>query len=209
MKLSELNNNEIAALTVSQKTRLIYATGIMEEQVCEAAIVLGADPAGAQVRAAAAAELYEKGKISIIIPSGGVKHMHNNVMISECDYMASVLKEHNVPDCAVVRENRARNTIENMLCSVSELSLFNDRMMQTKSIAIITHPYHLRRGLKLAKAFLPRHFCVHGYASGYSQERSEWHKDDKTIQYVNNEIMYLKQLISYGIIEDISINDTG
>ena len=83
-----------------------------------------------------AARLYHAGKAPMIIPSGG----------AEVCTSAVFLKDLGVPSSAILIENRAKNTIENGICT-------KELMQQRgfKRALLVTSAYHMRRAEMIFK----------------------------------------------------------
>lgn len=202
MKLSEITNDKIKELTDAQKTAIVYGEIPQYGGHYDAGLILGTEPAGAKHRAEAAARFYFDGYVDFLIPSGGVLHAVGGKKISECDYMAEILKSLGVPDSAIILENSARNTKENFLCGILEICR-RFELENIKGIAVITEPYHLRRGVALAGWLLPKNFNIGRYTEDFDKEKNGWVNDERLQTIVCNEIKYTKSLVDNGCIPDI------
>jgi uncharacterized SAM-binding protein YcdF (DUF218 family) len=102
----------------------------------------GALSACVQVRAHHAADLYKQGLARAIIPTGGV----TGPGPSEAQAMAAVLQADGVPASAILLEDRARDTVENIR--------YSRALMQAHgwhSAILVTEPHHIKRGLLIAR----------------------------------------------------------
>ena len=115
MKMSELTPEVLQRLSWEQKWN-ICCSGIYDEgKTAEVALLLGSTPDKAVERALAAAKLYREGRAKAIIPTGGPKWEYRGEMLTEAETMASVLRENGVPDAAIIPENEAQTTQENLI----------------------------------------------------------------------------------------------
>ena len=153
-----------------------------------------------------AAKLYFDGRVKYIITSGGVKWEHEGQSISEAQGLALFLKKHGVPEEAIIIENEATTTMENMIYGTLQMcrkfgtiGLFN-----VKSAIVVTSPWHLRRSICWAKNILPRSIKVSGYTHNCGGGSSkEWNKTQWFVDRVDMEVMLLKDMIEGGVTEDI------
>ena len=60
----------------------------------------------------------------MLVPTGGVRHPTEFGEITEAEYMARRLREAGVPDEAILLENEARTTIENMIYGMLALERY-------------------------------------------------------------------------------------
>ena len=177
MKLSEILPEKIRDLTEAQITRIVFGGWTDPGLSADAAILLGGNPIVLPDRARAAAELYEAGRISYIVPTGGVEWDTELGRMSEADYMAICLKKLGIPEEAVLLENDARTTVENMLFSTI---LLNRRLKirNLRRLCIVTSPSHLRRSMEYAALYLPRNLEVFGYTDPQMPDGADrWTKD--------------------------------
>lgn len=203
MKLSQTDKNKLLDLSIEEKTEIAYGHYKDEGLSGEVALLLGSRPARAHERALAAADLYLAGRVKYIVASGGVEWDVDGKMITEADYMAEVLKGRGVPEEAIILDNDARTTKENMICGTLQIN----RKLQFYSInriIIVTTEAHMRRSLALAKLFLPRKVEISGYASHTEENsRENWYKSEEFTAATDTEIRLLKGLIDNNMIDDI------
>jgi uncharacterized SAM-binding protein YcdF (DUF218 family) len=91
-----------------------------------------------------AIKLYREGRFTNIIVSGGMDA--EGAVVTEAEGMRRYLQAAAVPEQAIVLEDKATSTYENML--------FSKRIMQVKgwkSALIVTHTYHGARALEIAE----------------------------------------------------------
>lgn len=156
------------------------------------AIVLGCAPEWAIKRAKIAAEFYLRGGCEKIVVSGGVEHEYKGSKVSESAIMRETLIEAGIPESAVLCEDRARDTIQNMVCSLDVICK-NCDIFGVKNITVISEPYHMKRSLLLAKIFLPEFIAVYGYTKYAETYRMESEKEGDFRARALNEI----NLINY------------
>ncbi|MEF3301661.1 YdcF family protein [Paenibacillus sp. GYB003] len=116
----------------------------------QVAIVLGAalwndrPSPGLKERLEKAYALYESGVADRLIVSGGLDN--NGATITEAEGMKRYLVERGVPEEAIIREDEATSTYENLLFSKRIM----DREGWTRPI-IVTHRYHGARSIDIAE----------------------------------------------------------
>jgi len=111
-------------------------------------IVLGCNIAGhdgpsvcISARSAHAADLFKQGLASRIIASGGPAEGTT----TESEVLAHVLESDGVPPDAIIQENRALNTIQNMSYS---RAIMNEHGWNTA--ILVTEPFHIKRATLIA-----------------------------------------------------------
>lgn len=115
----------------------------------DAAIILGAalwddQPSpGLRERLESGYELYKQGTVRHFILTGGLDH--NGSTLTEAEGMRNYLRLKGVPDSAMVLENDARSTYENLLFSKPLAA----KRGWTK-LLIVTHDYHAPRAGDIA-----------------------------------------------------------
>jgi len=106
-----------------------------------AIVVLGGGGTDLRIRQGAA--LYRRGIAGRIIVSGGDLASDRATTTSEAEYMKHVLVLLGVPGDAIVTEDAARNTAEN-IANVREI-------VGDQPVALVTSAYHMERALRLAR----------------------------------------------------------
>jgi uncharacterized SAM-binding protein YcdF (DUF218 family) len=106
--------------------------------------VYGADGPSACIRARAghAATLYQQGLAPWIIVSGGPTAQGP----TEAAVLARVLREAGVPDAAIIPEEQAHNTIQNIY--------YSQAIMQAhgwQTVDLVTEPFHINRASLIAR----------------------------------------------------------
>ena len=192
MKLSEIKKEDIAALSEGQIESIVFGGEKFYDPTAEVALLLGTLPEKAVPRALAAAELYLASKVKYVVPSGGVEWEYEGELVSEAEIMRRVLLERGVPQEAIILENEARTTKENMIYGSLQINR-NINFYNVSRVCIVTSPSHLRRGIELARVFLPRCVEVVGYAADHIEG----------LETVRREVPLLKSLVDNRMIDDI------
>ena len=193
MWLSKTTNEDINLLTNEQITEIVFGNTGDGGECADVALLLGSRPAYAKERAEAAAKLYLAGRVKHIIPSGGVLWDVDGKKVSEARFMADVMLSMGVPEDAIILEEEATTTKENMIFGTLQINR-HLKIQFTKSCMIVTSASHLRRSLALAKLYLPRSIKIYGCPA--TNERT-------VTDAARREIPLLKGLIGYGLIDDI------
>ena len=203
MKLSAVPSKDLDTLSVEQVSHIVFDIPPTEDRPAVAALLLGGSPVVMDSRARAAAELYRKGLVPLVIPTGGVRHGDGETGPTEAEYMAGVLKESGVPDEAISLENEATTTRGNMIFGGVVL----ERALHPRGvfpIYIVTSEFHLRRSLAVARLYLPRTAHLLGCTAVHpGGGRAEWTNSDYFTNKVRTEVGLLKWLIDHGEMDDI------
>ena len=204
MKFSEMDDKRLPFLSVEQKTKIVLAAETPDSQA-DVAILLGGHPANIEERVPTAATLYHSGKVLYILVSGGVEWVAQGERISEAQYMKKLLLAEGVPEEAIILENEARTTKENMLYAAIQLGR-RFRLENVHCVCVVTSSWHLKRSMALAKWLLPRTIEVTGYPTQpMEQFRQSWMKNEWFSNYVDRELPLLKKLILQGVLEDVEV----
>ena len=202
MKLSEITRADIAQMPFEKKYEFICGDIVDEGKSAPVAILLGGNPNNARPRALAAAELYRSGRVSYIVPSGGVEWDFDGEMISEANYMKRMLIENGVPEEAIILENEARTTKENMIYGTLQINR-KLKFEKVDHVIIVTSRSHMKRSIALAKAFLPRKVTVSAYPANH--EATIAGLNESTGAWIAKELDLLKGLVNRGLVEDMEI----
>lgn len=93
-------------------------------------------------------KLYKNGIIKRIIVSGGIGYLNTDKKVCEADKLFNYLIENCVLESDIIKENKSKNTYQNILYSFNILSS-ND--LNKLKILLITSDFHMKRCLYLAK----------------------------------------------------------
>jgi uncharacterized SAM-binding protein YcdF (DUF218 family) len=205
MKLTQVTMEQLASMTWEQKWNF-NCGGIRDEgRSASVAILLGGKPIRAVERARGALQLYREGRVKYIVPSGGVRWEYEGETLSECELMTRILIEGGVPEEAIIPENEATTTKENMIYATLQINR-KTGLRGFDHIIIVTSQSHMKRSLALARAFLPRKFTVSGYPSYPEQTKEEWLADEENQKILDGAIRLMKGLVDNGIVEDMEID---
>lgn len=204
MKLSQIPTDQLPRLSNDEKTRIVFGGERETDGPGMAALLLGCGtPSEMAERAAAAADLFQKGLVPCVIPTGGVVHPTERGDLTEAAYMALKLREHGVPDEAVVLEEQAATTIGNMVFGMALIER-EFRPRGPFSVYVVTSDTHMRRSLVLAEVYLPRTARILARAAGNAGGGAlEWFRSEFWTGKVHWELRWLKKSIDDGTIPDI------
>lgn len=208
MKLSQTDKSEFSKLSKEQTTKIVFGNYEDDGASADVALLLGGRPLYWEERSGAAAKLYLDGRVKYIIPSGGVEWDYEGERLSEAHGLTRLLKEKGVPEEAIIIENEATTTMENMVYGTLQMCRRmggDGRFFNVKSVIVVSSGWHLRRSLIWAKNLLPRSVKVSGYAadalSGGAPDN--WHESEWFVDRVNMEVDLLKDIVDSGLAEDI------
>lgn len=132
------------------------AVSIQDMPTADVGIVLGAamwrdrPSPGLEERLRHSLEQYQAGKFKLFLLTGGLDQ--EGYKYTEAEGMANYLEEHGVPREAMLLENKATSTYENLK--------FSQEIMKEHgfdSALIMTHTYHGNRALEIANALDYQH----------------------------------------------------
>lgn len=205
MRVSQMTEQEVASLTREQVASIIFGFEAREPDFADVALLLGTRPGVCEERALQAARLYREGKVRYICPSGGVEwETSAGETLSEAHYMARILKENGVPEEAILIENEAQTTKENMICGTLVINRLL-RLQNVKRICIVTSANHMRRSLALAKLLLPRSVEIFGSAANPPADPVAFLQDEKAEKIARHGLDLMKVMIDCGMIDDIEV----
>ncbi|HEY4512461.1 MAG TPA: YdcF family protein [Candidatus Paceibacterota bacterium] len=150
-----------------------------------------------------AAELYKQGRVQKIIVSGGVNPKSG---LAEGVLMAEEMQKLGVPKKDVLIENRASNTLENVLFTREIL----DRRIglgKIKVIVVVVKNIHARRALMTLKKHMPSGIELKSapYASDYYENvtKENWHKTESGRTLVMHELEKIQKYLTKGDISEL------
>ena len=203
MKITEIKKEVLMALPYREKYEFVCDGIVDDGKSAPVALLLGGNPNNARNRALAAAELYRAGRVSYIIPSGGVKWDIDGEMISESHFMKRILMENGVPEEAIILENQATTTVENMIFGTLQLSRnLKFPKMKDRHVIIVTSETHTKRSMALAKALMPGFLTFSAYPAFHNAPTDEWFESEANQKARDTEVRLLKDLADSGVIED-------
>lgn len=204
MKITEAKKETLMALSPREKYDFVCGDIRDDGMSAPVALLLGGNPNNARNRALAAAELYRAGRVPYIIPSGGVKWDIDGEMISESHFMKRILMENGVPEEAIILENQATTTVENMIFGTLQIY----RKLKFKNaphVIIVTSEAHMKRSMALAKAIMPRALTFSAYPAFHNAPTDEWFESETNLKAIDTEVRLLKDLADSGFIEDFEV----
>ncbi|MBE6596201.1 MAG: YdcF family protein [Ruminococcaceae bacterium] len=201
MKVSEVTEKQLLAMTPEQKWEFVCG-GIKDEgESADYALLLGTMPSFSAARAHAAARLYLEGRVKYIVPTGGVEWEYEGETLSEAHYMKRILLSEGVPEEAIIIENEATTTKENMFYSVLQINR-RTKFYGGKRVMIVTSLNHMKRSVALAKSFLPRFVEITYSPSAPDLPYEECMRDTSRL---DSGIHLMWGLVHNGIVEDFEI----
>lgn len=201
MKLSEVSLDELYDLSWERKWHIL-CDGVRDEGTsAQIALLLGSKPDWAAERALAAAQLYREGRVQKIIPTGGVLWDYEGERLTEAEIMTRVLATEGVPATAIIQENEARTTEENMIYGI--LQMYRHCPHIPESVIIVTMQTHMKRSMALAKALLPRKIKLSMYPSYPAVSHEAWMNDETHQSHLNSELRYYRKRIEQGDVDDL------
>ena len=204
MKLSQVTRDQVAAMTEEQKWAF-NCGGIRDDgRSAEVAILLGGAPIRAVERARWAVKLWHSGRVKYIVPSGGVAWDYEGERLTECELMTRIMLAGGVPAEAIIPENEATTTKENMIYATLQINR-RTKLKGFDHIIIVTSETHMKRSLALARAYWPRKFTVSAYPTYPDMTREEWLADPDNRRILNKAVLLMKDLVDDGIVEDMEI----
>ena len=134
-----------------------------------------------------AAELYHKGLAPYILPTGGV---NNDIpkYESEWEYLKMIGIKLGVPEEAILKENKARNTFENARLSWSVL---NKNNIDVKKAILVCKSYHSRRALLTYQLVFPLNvdFYVSTVTDKTGVTKDNWFLNTKATSLIMGEVV--------------------
>ncbi len=206
MFLSQVKKEDLKNLTVEEKTRILFDT-VYDDDGGRApiAILLGCGYVPyMDERADGAIELYKRGRVDKIMPTGTViADLLPEKTITEAEYMAEYMTARGVKAEDIILENDARTTIENMICSQLLINRYYGNGT-TPDVFIVSCPLHLRRSKMIADLYLPKNIKVRLYPCPTDRHgKDNWMNFPESIQQVDEEISMMWVMVQTGQAEDI------
>lgn len=145
-----------------------------------------------------AVDLYNKGFAKYILPSGGYNNNIPNYE-SEWEYLREIGIQLGVPENAILKEDKARNTLENAQLAWNVLRSFN---LSITNVILVCKAYHTRRALLTYQSIFPKDikFHVSPVIDKRGISKDNWFLEKEHINIVMNEVvkigMYFEDKIS-------------
>lgn len=200
MRLTQIDELKI---TTKQIDQLLFEGLDYTGECADAILVLGCRVAYER-RVPEAAEVYHQGKAGVMVLSGGKAQDSAYGFMPECESMLRSALEHQVPQSAILLEDRSMITIENFTFSQE---ILEQHCPDCKKIILVTSAYHMRRSMLLAQKILPQYEFIPCPAKDPTADRETWQADPECTRVIYNELRLLKRYAGEGIIadEDFSI----
>ncbi len=145
-----------------------------------------------------AAELYKKGYAKWVVPSGGIgfklekwqrprlkADIYNNDYNSDCEFFTDVLLKNDVPQEAIICEDKSRHTRDNAFMSRKAI---DEKGINIKTAIIICKAFHARRCLMLYQLAFPETEFIVCPVHCYNITKENWYKSEKGIDRVLGEL---------------------
>lgn len=203
MLVSKTSKEDLLRLPPLVQEKIIYGGISTEMQDSDVAILLGGPLEVMESRAMAAVKLFKAGKVKYILPTGAPVRDSEFGKLSECDILIAYLKREGVPDEVIIPERQALTTQENMIFAALQISR-NLSFWKARKVTVVSSYSHVKRGIALAKNFLPNSVTVYGYPSTCEEELpGNWFNSKTYCGDANYELPLIKGLIECGRMEDI------
>lgn len=172
---------------------------IESTELCPADMVLAFGNSRFEPVAKRAAALYHEGLAPVIVSSGGVEtHTGQN----EAMAMRHIMRRAGVPDSAIVVEDRATNTMENVI--------FSREAMQCQTVNSVISAGHAvagRRFLMTLAQNWPEVFAMASHVWNEDRLSQEWHKDPETVSWIRDQFARIQPYIEAGYIREVDPKD--
>ena len=202
MKLSEIKEEK---LSDAQCEALVFRGIEYSGEKAEAAVVLGTNK-NADSRARGAARLYLDGGVKKLIPSGHPEWDYPEGHFSEAEYMKFIMVKEGVPAEAVIPEDQAMTTLENMTYSFEILKNTPD-LLKDNMLVLATSGYHMYRSLLLAKKVFGDIRLIPYPVWEPDLRQDTWRDSEYGIARIKNEVHFIILHAREGLIEDIEAPD--
>lgn len=149
-----------------------------------------------------ATSLYRKGFVNKILTTGGP---NENAKYIEGEEMAKELHKNGIPKGDILIENKAMNTLESVIFSLSTLDKALG-LQNIKSIVAVVKTFHSRRALMTLKKNSPSriHLKVASYESSYYAFTSvNWDETDQGREKVMGEMERIEKYLKKGDIAEL------
>jgi hypothetical protein len=147
-----------------------------------------------------AAELYKQGYFNLIVVSGGVAVKNDGRL--EAHYMRDVLLAKGVPASAILLEDKAQNTMENVLYSRALLEKEKGAGV-IKSVLAIGHIQAARRFLMTLERHWPEPVKMFTTMNCFNAPKDLWYTDPAFKQAVISEHKKIAPYKTLGFISEI------
>lgn len=167
-------------------------------------LVLGSSKAHVY-KVPAAMKLYNEGRVSKLIFSGGntIKDINGN-FIKESEIMRQKWLELGMSEKALILESNSKYTYQNFIESLKIISYDKNKIYK---LYVITNEYHMRKSLGLAKKNVPSNFEILSYpVMDKGTNHNTWYKTKDGIERATSEALKIIDNINNGYIDDFEIS---
>ena len=198
--ISELGYLDIFRSSRQDLSNIVFLPETEVETLPECDIVFLLGGVSQKYRVLKAAECFHEGKVERIIATGGVGFFSTDRKETEAARMERDLIELGVPSQAIIKEDKSRNTFENIRNSIERL---RGDFVNLDSInkAVLTSDFHLRR----ASGMLEQQLGGEVYRIGAKDGKTDidhWFTNLYGRDLINKEAM----LILWGVKHNIEPN---
>lgn len=149
-----------------------------------------------------AVELYKDGKVTMVLLSHGV---NPSTQINEGDMMEKEALRLGIPRDKLLLENKASNTLENVLFSQNILDQ-QIGLGKINSLVAVCANFHARRVYMTLKKHMPRHIKIK--ISPYDPSfinitKGNWSETEEGRKLVNGEVEKISQYVAKGDIAEL------
>lgn len=194
--MKKIGGNLSAAFLKEIGDYMLIETPLKKADVC---IVFGNHHSVHSAEQAAA--LYKKGYFKTILVSGGVPMKDGRL---EADCMRDVLLAKGVPASAILVENKAKNTGENVIFSKALLEKTYGRGA-INSVLAIGHIQASRRFLMTLERWWPGTAKMFTTTNCYKTPKDQWHTDPAFREAVLREYRKIAPYKALGFIREIDL----
>lgn len=145
-----------------------------------------------------AVELYKNGYAKYLMPSGGIsakqdffsgasekKDIYNKIYKSECDFYCDIFFNAVIARKYILRENKARYTLQNALFSKM---IIDEKSIRLNKAIICCKSYHARRCLLFYQYAFPDVCFYISTIDAYNISKNNWYTTKEGISIVLNEV---------------------
>ncbi|MBY0121447.1 YdcF family protein [Bacillus sp. S/N-304-OC-R1] len=199
MYISELDD---VKLSDDQMTRLLFSN-IEDDQKNGDCIFVAGSSKAIQYRLPKAVELYNQGRASKILFSGGVKWEGN--AFSEAVELKNAAIALGVPEKDILIEDQSVHTLENVLASMLVLDR-EFKLYKMERILVVTSAYHMRRLHLTLKTYMPSWINFTLCPADDNRIREDnWFQNNLGRQIVQMESSKLIKYVKHGALCDMEI----
>lgn len=200
MKISTLTTDN---LTIEIIDKILYENIEDNNATVDIILTLGSRFAD-KYRIPKAVSLYKDQRSNRILMTGGAL-IPELSHITEAGYMKQKAMELGVPEDSIIIEEQSKTTVENMICSMLILER-EFKLINVKSVLLVTTRFHMKRSLLLARAYLPKWIeVIPSPADDVNTLRHNWFQTEAGYKRAIAEASKIISLVKEGSVEDFEI----